>query len=223
MGILDSDFMMAFDFLSIFWVIKVLWAKGLCEEVIRRLLRLYSNNTTVVVVNNNMGRHILNIYMNLRQGDRPSSTLYTYGVDPHLIWLDNRLKGILIHQQQCHGPPSPGTLSHPTIETRYKVCGYIDDVKCAITSLSEFSLVDRGISLFEAASGCVLHRNPASGKVKFLPLGRWKGTLQQEDIPVNYIALSIHLDMIGVRLLATATKTRKVNGDILVDKIRNTI
>ena len=89
--------------------------------------------------------------------------------------------------------------------------------------LSEFSLVDRRISLFEAASGCVLHRNPASAKVKFLPLGRWKGTLQQEDIPVNYIALSDHLDMIGVRLLATATKTRKVNGDILVDKICNTI
>ena len=40
---------------------------------------------------------------------------------------------------------------------------------------------------------------------------------------MNYIALSDHLDMIGVRLLATATKTRKVNGDILVDKIRNTI
>ena len=89
--------------------------------------------------------------------------------------------------------------------------------------LSEFNLVDRGISLFEAASGCVLHRNPASAKVKFFPLGRWKGTLQQEDIPVNYIALSDHLDMIGVGLLATATKTRKVNGDILVDKIHNTI
>ena len=35
----------------------------------------------------------------------------------------------------------------------------------------------RGSALFEAASGCVLHCDPASGKVKFPPLGRWKGTL----------------------------------------------
>ena len=59
----------------------------------------------------------------------------------------------------------------------YKLIAYVDDVKPSITSMNEFSVVDRGSALFEAASGCVLHRDPASGKVKFLPLGRWKGTL----------------------------------------------
>ena len=62
--------------------------------------------------------------------------------------------------------------------------------------MEEFTIVDRGSSLFESASGCVLHRNPASGKVKFLPLGRWRGTLTIEDLPVNYIVLSEHLDMV---------------------------
>ena len=64
--------------------------------------------------------------------------------------------------------------------------------------MNEFHTIDRGAALFEAASGCALHRDPLSGKVKFLPLGRWKGNLQQEDLPVNYIALSDHLDMVGV-------------------------
>ena len=64
--------------------------------------------------------------------------------------------------------------------------------------MSEFSLVDNGSFLFEAASGWILHRDPLSGKVKFLPLGRWKGTLKQEDIHVRYVALSEHLDMVGV-------------------------
>ena len=66
-----------------------------------------------------------------------------------------------------------------TMTETYKVIGYIDDVKPAITSMEEFSLVDRGSSLFEQASGCILHRDPTSGKVKFLPLGRWKGTLSK--------------------------------------------
>ena len=111
----------------------------------------------------------------------------------------------------------------PTITENYKVFGYINDVKPAITAMSEFSLVDHGPSLFELASGCILHGDPTSGKVKFLPLGRWKGTLCQDDLPVNYILLSEHLDMIGVELRATHTQTRKANGDSLVDKVKNTI
>ena len=89
--------------------------------------------------------------------------------------------------------------------------------------MAEFSLVDQGSSIFESASGCILHRNPASGKVKFLPLGRWRGTLCQEDLPVNYVAISEHLDMIGVELKATHTQTRKANGDILVDKVKTIV
>ena len=89
--------------------------------------------------------------------------------------------------------------------------------------MAEFLLVDQGSSLFESASGCVLHRDPRSGKVKFLPLGRWKGTLCQEDLPVNYVAISEHLDMIGVILMATHTQSRKANGDLLVDRVKNTM
>ena len=100
----------------------------------------------------------------------------------------------------------------------YKLIAFVDDVKSIITSMNEFSVVDRGSALFEAASGCVLHRDPASRKVKFLPLGRWKGTLTREDIPVNYIVLSEHLDM---KLLATYQKTRKVNCDELLDRVKN--
>ena len=74
-------------------------------------------------------------------------------------------------------------------------------------------MVDEGSSIFGKASGCILHRNPASGKVKLLPLGRWKGVLQQEDLPVKYISISDHLDMVGVQLTATFSLTRKLNGD----------
>ena len=187
------------------------------------MTNIYSNNLTIVVVNNILGKVIPNNYWSIRQGDRPSSALFCYGIDPHIIWLENRLQGITIHRQPALGPVLPGVQTLPEVKEVYKVIGYIDDIKPAITSMNEFRLVDFGSSLFEAASGCILHRDPLSGKVKFLPLGRWKGILQQEDLPVRYIVLSEHLDMVGVQLKSTYTQTRKVNCDTLLDKVSNII
>ena len=50
------------------------------------------------------------------------------------------------------------------MEERYKLIGYADNVKPAITTMHEFILVDRAMSLFERASGCKLHRDTASKK-----------------------------------------------------------
>ena len=110
-----------------------------------------------------------------------------------------------------------------TLELRYKVIGYADDSKPAITTMEEFTLVDKALSLFENASGCKVHRDPNNMKCKFLPLGRWRNTLQQSDIPCDYMTLSDHLDMVGVTLMASWTKTRKVNGDALQKRVENTI
>ena len=84
-------------------------------------------------------------------------------------------------------------------------------------------MVDKAMSLFERASGCKLHRDPASKKCKFLPLSRWRGTLQQEDIPCTYMTISDHLEMLGVELRATWVQTRKANGEICQSRIEDTI
>ena len=52
---------------------------------------------------------------------------------------------------------------------------------------------------------------------------RWRNTLQQTDIPCNYMTLSDHSDMVGVTLMASWVKTRKTNGDEIQLKIKNTI
>ena len=222
-GILDNDYRAAFDYMALSWVLRVLRAKGLAEEAINHIKNLYCNNFTIVVVNNVIGNKYENKRGSIRQGDKPSSSLFCYGIDPHLTWLDNRLRGISIYSMPAAGPTLHKDPFPISITETYKVVGYIDDVKPAITTMAEFTLVDRGSRIFELASGCKLHRDPASGKVKFLPLGRWKGTLTQEDLPLNYIAISEHLDMIGVVLKATHTQTRIANGDILKDKVKNTI
>ena len=205
------------------WVLKVLQAKGLSEVVLKRLLNLYSHNITIVVINNILGKSFENKRWSIRQGDRPSSILFCYGIDPHLVWLDKRLRGIPIYRMPASGPLPEANQSPLTVTEFFRLIGYIDDVKPAITTMAEFSLVDHGSLLFEQASGCVLHRDPTSGKVKFLPLGRWRGTLTQEDLPVRYIALSEHLDMIGVELRATHTQTRKANGDLVQDRVKKIV
>ena len=91
-GILDNDYQAAFDYMGLLWVIKVLEAKGMAAEALKHIKNLYSNNYTIIVVNNVLGKKLNNVRWSIRQGDRPSSLLFCHGIDPHLMWLDSRLK-----------------------------------------------------------------------------------------------------------------------------------
>ena len=223
-GLVDNDFEAAFDFLCLDWVKKVLERKGLAEEALERFSNLYNNGITIPIVNNIKGGKIRNNRLSLRQGDRPSGIWFCYGIDPLLSYLEKRLTGIPIHSLPVAGPPVQGQQGPlPPLVQRYKVQGYLDDCKPAITSMAEFYLVDKACKLFELASGCKLHRDPASNKCKILALGRWKGVLQQEDIPLPYLRLTEHLDYLGVRLYANYSTTRRENGEILKQKIKERI
>ena len=89
--------------------------------------------------------------------------------------------------------------------------------------MSEFSVIDKAAGLFERSSGCLLHRDPIVGKCKVLPLGRWKNTLQQEDIGFPYLKLSTQLSMVGVELTSSGQTTRKINCDELKTRVKNTV
>ena len=226
-GIADTDYQAAFDFLVMSWVFMVLKKKGVSGLVIKRLKNLYEDNLSVIVVNNIEGKCIPNRRLSLRQGDVPSMFFFAYGIDPLISYLERRLAGILICSLPVLGPAVEGSASVtlPPLEERYRVVSYADDLKPAVVSMEEFSLVNSASALFEAASGCRLHRDPASQKCKFLPLGRWRRTLQQEDLPLacQYMVLSDHLDMVGVQLHATWTQTRKSNGDIVQQRVSSTV
>ena len=220
-GILDTDLVAAFDFLCMQWVYEVLRRKGLHEEVISRYHNLYDQAATIVSVNNIQGRSFQNIRKSLRQGDLPSMHFFAYGIDPLLHLLERKLIGIPIFSRQVQGPClEDGSHPQPLVEV-FKLVAYADDVKPAITTMEEFGLVDKAMAWFENASGCRLHRNPSSGKCKFLPLARWRGTLQQEDIP-RYMTISSHIDMLGIQLTALSSSTQKQNGDISVQRAQNT-
>ena len=64
-AVLDLDFQQGFDHLCLLWVRKVLKKKGVCEEVLERIKRLYEKGTTRVSVNNVLGKSIKNIMESL--------------------------------------------------------------------------------------------------------------------------------------------------------------
>jgi exonuclease III len=116
-GILDTDLIAAFCNMVATWCTSVMIRKGLDQRVVDRYLNLYSENFSIVVVNSILGRSIQNIRMSIRQGDKFAMELFTFGIDPVLVYLEKRLKGILIHSLPVQGPvllpqpppaPAPG-------------------------------------------------------------------------------------------------------------------
>jgi hypothetical protein len=166
-------------------------------------------------------------FPNLCQGEIPSMFFFAYGIDPLISYLDSRLSEILMTSLLVLGPVLQNFMSSQLkpLEDRYRVISYADDLKPAITTMEEFTIVNDASAMFEAASGCRLHHDPASQKCKFLPLGKWIRKLEQKDLPeaFEYFVLSDHLDMVGVQLRATCTQTRKANCDIVKQRVSNTI
>ena len=223
-GIADTDFEAAFDYLCLDWVKQVLEKKGLSQENLNRFSNVYNGGITLPVINNVIGKPIRNKRLSLRQGDRPSGVWFCFGIDPLLLYLQKYLKGILVHSTPVMGPSGLGLeYPLPPLETRYKVIGYLDDCKPAITSMEEFLLLDKACTMFEQSSGCKMHRDPATQKCKFLPLGKWKRILKQEDIPLPYLQLTDSLDYLGCKLFSSYHATKNENGIMLVKKINDLI
>ena len=68
-----------------------------------------------------------------------------------------------------------------------------------------------------------MHRSAASNKCNFLALGKWRTELTQNMIPYDFFTLSEHLDFLGITLKATFGATRRANGEILKERIKQVI
>ena len=227
-GLAEFDFQAAFDFLSVEgWTWKVFEAKGASPAFIRTMKALYTDpegaGFCIPVINNDKTKRIKNIRKVLKQGDRVSCTLYCYSVDPLLMYLDKRLQGITIHKQKTYGPRHPKLGLPKPIESKFKLAGYIDDIKTSICNIQEFHILDKALHLFEASSACKLHRDVKSGKCNLLPLGQWSKKWKQDDVPLKYLKITDNLSFLGVQLAQNSSKTRQINGEFLIEKVKKTI
>ena len=97
------------------------------KRVIQRLKNLYKDNFSVPV------NSVKKIRMSLQQGDLPSMHLFSFGIDPILGYL--RLTGLLFTLLPLLSLVLAGCPPFGPLEDRFKVFGYADDVKAAITSM----------------------------------------------------------------------------------------
>ena len=218
-ALIDLDFVAAFDLTVFDWVFKVMRAKGVSEQVISRLSNIYKNSITIPVINNVPGQPLHNLRGSLRQGCPGSMGWFSLGIDPLLLLLERKLQGISICSVPAAGPLDQHQARLPPVEEVYKVYGLADDIKASVTTMSEFSVIEDAARLFENSSGNLLHRDSVRGKCKVLALGRWRNTLQQEDIAQPHFCLSDRLSMVGVKLLASWQQSRKVNNDVLLSRV----
>ena len=174
------------------------------------------------MVNNVPGKAIPNRRGTLSQGCPTSMNWFAIGIDPLLFYLERRLQGNLMHSLPTARPKLKNGIQPEAVEKRYKAYGLADDVKPAVSCMAEFTLVDQA-ALFERSSSCKLQRDPATGKFQVLSLGRWKGTLQQEDIPHRYMELTGSLAMVGVELTLCWMRTRQVNCENLRSRVQKTV
>ena len=128
------------------------------------------------MVNNVIGGSYLYKWGSLRQGNIPRIYWFSIGLDPLLTYLERRLKGIPIFTLPIASPVMQCDTSNTLLPQQelYKLCAYADDFKSSISSMQEFNTVIDACSLLERASGVKLHRDPTSGKVKFMPLSHWR-------------------------------------------------
>ena len=164
------DFKSAYDRIALSWTWKVLSKKNCSPAFMETMRQLYETSYVISIVNNEQQPRILNKRQNIKQGDRASTILYNYSA-ALLVQLHKRLEGVVYHKLTKAGPRHP-KLGRPTpLEARLSVLGFVDDVKCALTSLKEFEMLDAGVRLFERASGSELHRDPTTKKCQLLTIG----------------------------------------------------
>ena len=219
-ALLDLDFVAAFDYTVFEWVFMVLQKKGLPETVINRIRNVYQNRISIPVINNVPGQGMKNIRGTLAQGCPSSMNWFSFAIDPLLTYLHKRLQGIPIISLPVLGPKEKDKPNPEKLVEKYKVYGLADDVKPSVSCMAEFALVDKAAALFEQSSGNVLHRDPGKGKCKVLLLGRWRGTVTQEDIRLPHFQITNSLAFVGVQLQATWLQTRKENNDQLVSRVK---
>jgi hypothetical protein len=114
------------------------------------------------------------VEFSIRQGDPAASVFFTIYIEPLLVLLEARLRGLFM-----------GILREASI-------GYMDDINELGEDENDIVLTDQICRAFEAASGAILNRNR---KTVILGLGSWAG---RRDWPLPWLQAVDQAKVLGV-------------------------
>ena len=175
---MSLDMEAAFDNLSLEYVYKCLDKYGFSDTAVNIFRNIYSEAMALCYINGSMSKVILDLTGNLRQGGCCSMEIFVVGVNPLLQLLEKKLKGVTLYETPIQGPLNENDIALPKFIKSGKIIGFVDDACPIVRTEAEFFIVNDCLILFEAASGCKFHRNPATQKCKITLYGPWKRKYQ---------------------------------------------
>merc|ERR1712004_616922 len=127
----ETDYISAFDLMSIDWILKVLLKKGCSKSFVQILRNIFQEEDTFVscVINNEVQPRILNRRKNIKQGCRSSTQMYNFASDPLLLKLNKVLKGLTYFSHPTSGPHHPLFGKPKPVVEKLTALGFVDDVK----------------------------------------------------------------------------------------------
>ena len=200
MALLALDMKSGFDFLQMDFVYFCMRKYGFSDMSINIFKNVYGCALALSVVNGQRSKIIRDLRETLRQGGSGSMQIFNIGVNPLIQQLEVKLQGVTLYSLPVFGPVEEHEERMIPMEKKTSIIGYVDDLNPVITKVEEFSICNSYLILFERASGCKFHRDPSSQKCKVTPLGEWKKWLNQETVPLPFLLVSDHLEILGVTI-----------------------
>ena len=220
MALLALDMKSGFDFLQIDFVYYCMRKYGFSSKTVNIFKNVYGNALALSVVNGQRSKLIHDLRETLRQGGSGSMQIFNIGVNPLIQQLETHLQGLVLYSLPVCGPVEEHEEKMPQLEKKTSIIGYVDDLNPVITKVEEFDICNSYLILFERASGCKFHRDPTSQKCKITPLGDWKVWLNQNTVPLPFLVVSDHLEILGVKIFEAWLTTRQTAGTELKQKIQ---
>ena len=220
MGFMSLDMESAFDNLSMEFVYLCLAKYGFDVSAIKIFRNIYSDAMAMSYINGSMSKLIMDLSGNLRQGGCGSMEIFVVGVNPLLQLLEDKLKGVTIYSTPVQGPVQENEEVLKPVEKVVKVVGFVDDACPVVTSEEEFTIVDQCLQLFEACSGCKFHRNPSTQKCKITLYGSWKRKYNQNNIPLPFLQITNHVEILGILLYESWRTSQRENGSKILKKVK---
>ena len=221
MALLALDMKSGFDFLQMEFVYFCMQKYGFSVKAVNIFKNIYGNALALSVVNGQRSKLITDLRETLRQGGSGSMQIFNIGVNPLIQQLEMKLRGVTLYSLPVFGPVDEHEERIMPIEKKTSIIGYVDDLNPVITKVEEFDILNSYLILFERASGCKFHRDPSSQKCKITPLGDWKMWLNQVTVPLPFLLVSDCLEILGVKIFDSWSKTRHTAGNELKQKIKS--
>ena len=221
MAILALDMKSGFDFLQMDFVYFCFQKYGFSDKTIDIFKNVYGNALALSVVNGQRSKLIQDLRETLRQGGSGSMQIFNIGVNPLIQLLERSLQGVTLYSLPQYGPVQEHEEILDPVTKTTSIIGYVDDLNPVITKVEEFDTCNSHLILFEKASGCKFHRDPMSQKCKVTPFGSWKDWLTQNAVPLPFLLVSDQLEILGVKIFESWSKTRRAAGEELKSKIKS--